>query len=288
MIRIEGGGGPNATTRQAQEDTVLSPRFYTTDFDELDRTDVTPVRAEWDELVAEMRSDPNKGHFHRSADWESQLQEMNPELRKEFIDFLGHAFGLMAGHSVDGSLHYICMDWRHMPELMAAGRKVYSDPRNLCVWVKSNAGMGSFYRSQHELIFIFKHGAAQHRNNVELGKHGRNRTNVWQYPGSSALNMSSDASLATTHPTVKPIQLVADAIKDCTARGDIVLDPFVGSGTSLLAAERTGRCGYGIELDPRYVDLTIKRWERVSKGSAVHAGSGMSFQQIALQRGGPQ
>lgn len=211
--------------------------------------------------------------------------EMTP---KEFVGFLGRAFALMARQSVDGSLHYICMDWRHMPELMAAGRKVYSDPKNLCVWVKSNAGMGSFYRSQHELIFVFKQGDARHRNNIELGSHGRNRTNVWQYPGSCALNTSSDASLATAHPTVKPIQLVADAIKDCTARSGIVLDPFMGSGTSLLAAERTGRCGYGIELDPRYIDLAIRRWERVSKSRAVHANSGASFQEIAIQRGGSQ
>jgi DNA modification methylase len=233
---------------------------------------------------------PIQGHVSgrgkkRHREFAMASGEMTP---KEFIDFLGRAFALMAGHSADGSLHYICMDWRHMPELMTAGRKVYSDPRNLCVWVKSNAGMGSFYRSQHELVFVFKHGAAQHKNNVELGKHGRNRTNVWQYPGSCALNTSSDASLATAHPTVKPIQLVADAIKDCTARGDIVLDPFMGSGTTLLAAERTGRCGYGIELDPGYIDIAIKRWERMSKGRAVHAGSGMPFQEIAPQRGGPQ
>ena len=165
-------------------------------------------------------------------------------------------------YSADGSIHYVCMDWRHMSELMLAGRGVYTEIKNLCVWNKTNGGMGSLYRSKHELVFVYKNGTAPHINNVELGKHGRYRTNVWDYAGINALGANRLDELAM-HPTVKPVALVADAIKDCSRRGDIVLDAFGGSGTTLIAAERSGRRGYVIEMDPRYVDVAIERFQQL-------------------------
>jgi hypothetical protein len=182
----------------------------------------------------------------------------------EFTTFLESALALHAAHSTDGALHFICMDWRHSGELLTAGRSVYTECKSVCVWVKTNAGMGSLYRSQHELVYVFKVGTAAHVNNVELGRHGRSRSNVWRYAGLNAFGSDRDEALAT-HPTVKPVRLVADAILDCSRRGDRVLDGFVGSGTTLLAADRTGRVGYGLEIEPRYVDATIRRL-------AEHAG----------------
>ena len=153
----------------------------------------------------------------------------------EFTAFLNKVCALAARHSVPGSLHFICMDWRHMRELLAATRDIYPALENVCVWVKNNGGMGSLYRSQHEFVFVFKHGAERHRNNVQLGRHGRNRTNVWHYPCANTFSRSGDeGNLLAQHPTVKPTAMVADAIMDCTARGDTVLDPFLGSGTTVL------------------------------------------------------
>ena len=155
---------------------------------------------------------------------------------------------------------------------------------NLCVWVKSNAGMGSFYRSQHELIFVFKHGKARSRNNVQLGQFGRNRTNVWNYPGVINFGQKGEeGNLLALHPTVKPVALVADAILDCTNRGDIVLDSFLGSGSTLIAAERTGRVCCGMELDPVYVDAAIRRWQRHTGDSAIHSVTGKRFNEVATQ-----
>ena len=202
----------------------------------------------------------------------------------EFTAFLGQAFRNLAAFSVDGSLHYICMDWRHVEELLAAGRDVYGELKNLCVWVKDNAGMGSLYRSQHELVFVFKHGRNGHRNNVQLGQFGRNRSNVWQYPGANSFaRCGEEGNLLALHPTVKPVAMVADAILDCSARGDIVLDAFLGSGTTVIAAERTGRRCYGLELDPAYVDTIIRRWQALTGGSARHAVSGRSFDDLARE-----
>ena len=166
----------------------------------------------------------------------------------EFTAFLATAFRNLAGHSADGAIHFICLDWRHLFELLSAARGIYSEMKNLCVWNKTNGGMGSLYRSKHELIFVFKAGTGPHINNVELGKHGCYRTNVWDYAGINSFGKDRDAELAL-HPTVKPVKLVADAILDCSSRGGIVLDAFAGSGTTLIAAEKTGRRGYGIELD---------------------------------------
>jgi DNA modification methylase len=201
--------------------------------------------------------------------------------RAEFTDFLSRACTLLARHSVEGSIHFVCMDWRHMGELLAAGREVYDEFKNVCVWVKDNGGMGSFYRSQHELVFVFKHGRESHRNNFQLGQYGRYRSNVWNYPGVNSFSRSTDeGNLLTLHPTVKPVALVADAIMDCSARGDVVLDAFLGSGTTLIAAERTGRICYGIELDPVYVDTIVRRWQAFSGQTAVQAASGRTFKEL--------
>ncbi|MGZ3159566.1 MAG: site-specific DNA-methyltransferase [Burkholderiaceae bacterium] len=202
----------------------------------------------------------------------------------EFTQFLSGVFAHLVQHSHPGSIHFQCIDWRHMTEMLAAGTAHYSELKNVCVWVKHNGGMGSLYRSQHEFVFVFKHGTTSHRNNVALGKYGRNRTNVWHYLGANQLaRQSSDEDLLAMHPTVKPIALIADAILDCSARGDIVLDSFLGSGSTILAAERVGRVGYGIELDPLYVDTAIRRWQAHTGKQAMHAGSGESFDARSAQ-----
>jgi DNA modification methylase len=200
-----------------------------------------------------------------------------------FIDFLSTTFRHLAAYSADGSIHDICMDWRHVEEMMAAGNSAYSKLKNICVWAKKNAGMGSFYRSRHELIFIWKSGTASHINNFELGQHGRSRTNVWEYPG---ITSSGPARLAelSMHPTVKPVALVADAIRDCSKRGGIVLDPFLGSGTTVIAAERTGRRGRGIEIEPVYVDVAIKRWQQYTGKAATLVETGQTFEEVADAR----
>jgi DNA modification methylase len=199
----------------------------------------------------------------------------------EFTSFLTRSFALMAKYSVDGSLHFLCMDWRHMAELLEAGRLAYTELKNVCVWVKNNGGMGSLYRSQHELVFVFKHGSSSHRNNVQLGQYGRNRTNVWEYPCANTFSrQSEEGHLAALHPTVKPVAMVADAILDCSARGDVILDPFLGSGTTVIAAERVGRCCYGMEIDPLYVDTVIRRWQVFTGDKATHAITGQYFDDL--------
>jgi hypothetical protein len=196
----------------------------------------------------------------------------------QFTGFLEECCTLLAAHSLPGSIHYVCMDWRHVGELLAAGKGVYSELLNICVWVKHNGGMGSLYRSQHELVFVFKNGAAGHCNNVQLGKFGRNRTNVWQYRGVNDFGRTTEeGNLLAMHPTVKPVALVADAILDCSRRGDVVIDAFLGSGTTLIACERTGRSCYGIELDPLYVDTAIRRWQKYTGEQAMHAATGQTF-----------
>jgi DNA modification methylase len=204
--------------------------------------------------------------------------------RAEFTAFLAKAFQNLAAFSVDGAVHFICMDWRHVEELLAAGREVYGELKNLCVWVKDNAGMGSLYRSQHELVFVFKHGLQGHRNNVQLGQFGRNRSNIWRYPGANSFaRCGEEGNLSALHPTVKPVAMVADAILDCSARGDIVLDAFLGSGTTVIAAERTGRHCYGLELDPAYVDTIVRRWQALTGSSARDASSGRRFDDLARE-----
>lgn len=203
---------------------------------------------------------------------------------EQFEDFLRSVFENLASNSIDGSIHYICMDWRHMAEVLGAGDTAYDELKNLCVWAKTNGGMGSLYRSQHELVFVFKSGTKPHINNVKLGKHGRYRTNVWEYAGINSFGESRDEDLAT-HPTVKPVKLVEDAILDCSKRGGIILDAFAGSGTTLIAAHRAGRIGYGLELDPAYCDVIIKRLEAETGLKAKLAGSDQTFddRKIATQ-----
>jgi len=201
----------------------------------------------------------------------------------EFFDFLCRALALLEGHSRDGSVHFICMDWRHAAEVLLAGKRVYGALLNLCVWTKDNGGMGSFYRSQHELIFAFRKGKEPHRNNIQLGKFGRNRTNVWRYAGVNTLSKSAgEGNLLALHPTVKPVAMIADAILDCSARGDIVLDSFSGVGSTILAAEKVGRVCYAIEIDPLYVDATVKRWEKHTGQKAFCATTGECFDQVEV------
>ncbi len=200
-----------------------------------------------------------------------------------FTAFLGDYMRWAIEFSQDGSIHYHFMDWRHLPELLGAARPLYAEWKNLLVWVKSNGGQGSFYRSQHELIGVFKNGIAQHINNFGLGASGRYRTNVLTYPGVNGLHRARSGDLEL-HPTVKSLALVADLIRDCSRRRGIILDPFGGSGTSLLAAERTGRTARLIELDPLYVDVTIRRFEKIVGVAAVHAESKSVFAEIAAQR----
>jgi DNA modification methylase len=177
----------------------------------------------------------------------------------QFRMFLQETLGAGASVSRNGAVHFVCMDWRHMDDVSSVGKGIYGALLNLCVWNKSNAGMGSLYRSKHELVFVYRVGDAPHLNNVELGRHGRNRTNVWDYASVNSLKGSRREDLAL-HPTVKPTGLVADALQDVTRRGDLVLDLFLGSGTTLMAADRVGRRFRGIDIDPAYVDVAIERW----------------------------
>lgn len=199
--------------------------------------------------------------------------------RAEFTEFLTRSLGLVARHSAPGSVHFVCQDWRHLNEILQAGEKAYDSLLNLCVWVKDNGGQGSFYRSQHELVLVFRNGKAKHRNNIQLGKFGRYRTNVWEYPAVRGLaqQQTEEGNLLALHPTVKPVALISDAILDCSAPGDLILDAFLGSGSTLISAERTGRTCYGIELDPRYVDVAIRRWQQHTGQRATHAASGSLF-----------
>lgn len=203
----------------------------------------------------------------------------------EFTAFLKSVFEHAANHSLPGSIHFQCMDFRHMREMLDAGLAVYDELKNLCVWSKNTGGMGSMYRSRHELVFVFKHGLEPHINNVELGRHGRYRTNVWEYKSINSTRKSTDeGDLLAMHPTVKPVRLVADVILDCSRRGDIVLDNFIGSGSTLIAAQRVGRVCYGIELDPLYVDTAIRRWQADTGLDAVLASTGQTFTQYQAQR----
>ncbi len=199
---------------------------------------------------------------------------------EQFTGFLKVAFQNLADASADGSIHFICMDWRHMPEMLAAGEKVYAEFKNLIVWAKDNGGMGTFYRSRHELIFAFKKGTAPHINSFELGQHGRYRTNVWSYKGMNSFGGTRNDEIQL-HPTVKPVAMIADAIKDVSQRNGIVLDLFGGSGSTLIAAHKTGRRANLCELDPLYCDRIIRRWQVYAKDDAVLEATGQSFDAIA-------
>lgn len=199
--------------------------------------------------------------------------EMNAD---EFTSFLDIVMKNMISFSNPGALHYICMDWRHINEIMTAGNINYDEFKNLCIWNKDNGGMGSLYRSKHELIFIFKPDKnSKHINNVELGKNGRYRTNVWDYAGVNSFKNNDDLKM---HPTVKPYELIYDAILDVTKMNDIVLDPFIGSGSTIIASENSNRRCYGIEYEPMYVDTAIKRWKNLTGEKAINLYTNEYFQ----------
>jgi DNA modification methylase len=206
------------------------------------------------------------------------------EMSKEaFTAFLRETLGHGAACCRDGAIAFVCMDWRHIGELLAAGQVVFSELKNLCVWNKTNGGMGSFYRSKHELVFVFKVGTAPHTNTFGLGDTGRYRTNVWDHAGVNSLRPGRNEEL-DMHPTVKPVALVAEAIKDCTRRGEVVLDPFAGSGSTLIAAHKTGRRARLIEFDPAYCDRIVRRFEQVSGKQAVLAATNQKFEVVAEER----
>ena len=199
----------------------------------------------------------------------------------QFRDFLTDTLGLCADHSIDGAIHYVFIDWRHVAELMAAGAEIFDELKNMCVWVKSTPGMGTFYRSEHELVLVFKHGQAPHLNNFELGAGGRNRSNVWRYAGVNTFRAGRMDELKM-HPTVKPVAMIADAIRDCSRRGSIVLDAFAGSGTTIIAAEQTGRRAFCMEIDPHYADVAIRRWQKLTRRDAILESTGQTFDELAV------
>jgi len=207
--------------------------------------------------------------------------------RGQFTAFLSETLGNIAAVMRDGAIAYVCMDWRHMGELLAAGEEAFTELKNLVVWNKTNGGMGAFYRSKHELIFVFKQGMAEHTNSFGLGQTGRYRTNVWDYAGISSIGAARSDELAM-HPTVKPVAMIADALRDCSRRGEIVLDAFGGSGSTMIAAEKTGRCARLIEYDPLYCDTIVRRWESYTGKRATLASSGDSFEAIGEARLGLQ
>jgi DNA modification methylase len=217
----------------------------------------------------------------RHREFKMASGEMSEEAFTAFLEaFIRHAVAF----SSDGSIHYVFIDWRHLPELLAAARPLYAGWKNLLVWNKTNAGQGSFYRSKHELIAVFKNGTAPHTNNFGLGSNGRYRANVLDYPSVNGVHPARRGEL-DLHPTVKPVALVADLIRDCSRRNGIILDPFGGSGTTILAAERTGRVARAIELDPLYIDVAIRRWEQTTGIPARHAELGLTFAETAAKRG---
>ena len=212
----------------------------------------------------------------KHAEFAMASGEMSPAA---FTDFLKASLGAMARRCRDGAIAFVCMDWRHMGELLAAGHAVFTELKNLCIWNKTNGGMGTFYRSKHELVFVWKVGTEPHVNSFGLGDTGRYRTNVWDYAGISSIGASRGNDLAM-HPTVKPVALVADAIRDCSKRGDIVLDAFGGSGSTLIAAEKCGRAARLVEYEPAYCDVIIERWQKLTGKRATLAATGDAFEDV--------
>lgn len=200
-----------------------------------------------------------------------------------FTEFLSQSFATLSQVARDGANAFVCMDWRHMEEVMVAGGEVFTELKNLCVWNKTNAGMGTFYRSKHELVFVFKIGTASHINSFGLGDTGWYRTNVWDYAGANALGAGRDSDLAM-HPTVKPVEMIKDAIKDCSRRRGIVLDTFGGSGSTLIAAKSCGRRARLMELDPIYCDTIIRRWQDLTGKQATHIGTGDALETSTATR----
>jgi DNA modification methylase len=256
----------------------------------LEKASYTALMGE--ELAAATISDPPfnvriNGHVSgKGAARHPEFKMASGEMAEdEFTGFLTSALGLAGAHTVPGGIIDAFMDWRHMGEILEAGRANGLELLNLCVWVKTNGGMGSFYRSRHELVFVFRNGKAPHKNNIQLGRFGRNRTNVWDYAGANIRPPKGGEDPLALHPTVKPVMMIADAIRDTTAKGEIVLDPFLGSGTTILAAQRTHRRGYGIELDPIYVDTAVQRWQRMT-GQKARLATGEFFNDLKKERTG--
>jgi DNA modification methylase len=226
---------------------------------------------------------PVQGHVTSSKSHGEFVEGSGEMSDGEFTGFLAKVMHLCASALADGALAYVCMDWRHMKHVLEAAEAASLNLINLCVWDKGAGGMGSFYRSQHELVFVLKKGKAAHHNTVELGKNGRNRSNVWSYEGVSGFG-ADKAREREMHPTVKPLALVKDALLDCSKKGDLVLDLFGGSGTTLIAAEKAGRRCRMVELDPKYADVIIRRWEGVSGQEAVHEDLGTTFRTLSFGR----
>lgn len=203
--------------------------------------------------------------------------------RPEFVTFLTESLGNAARVSAPGAVHFVCIDWRHVRDVIEAGEALYGDFIDLVVWNKTIGGQGRPYRSQHELICVFRVGTGKHRDNVQMGRFGRNRSNVWTYAGMNAFGAGRMENLSA-HPTVKPLRLVADAIKDCTRPGDFVLDTFVGSGTSILAAERVGRRALAMEISPNYGDVAVRRWQAATRADARLVETGQPFDALAIER----
>jgi DNA modification methylase len=208
-----------------------------------------------------------------------------PGHASEYLTFLNLSCALLVRHSINGSLHFICANWRHAGDLIAAGKANYSELKDVCVWVKRKAEIGSLYRGQHEFIFVFKSGPESRGNMIRRGRNGRNRTNVWRYPGPNCSSrQTEEGDLLEGHLTAKPTRLVADAISDSSARGDIVLDPFLGNGATVIAAERTGRRCFGMEIDPLFVDSIVRRWQACTGESAIHTSSGKRFDELTSRK----
>jgi DNA modification methylase len=201
----------------------------------------------------------------------------------QFVEFLEKTLGMCARFTIDGGISYVCMDWRHSTELLRAGASAYDELKNICVWTKTTPGLGSFYRSQHEFVFVYKRGKAPHLSSIQLGKNGRSRSNVWSYAGVNTFRSGRMDELKM-HPTVKPVAMIADAMRDCSRRGSIVLDAFAGSGSTIMAAEQIGRRAYCIEIDPKYADVAIRRWQRVTGKDAVLESTGQTLEEMHATR----
>lgn len=225
-----------------------------------------------------------RGNVSRRPDVREFAMASGEMDRDEFTEFEENVFRNIAAHSAPASIHFAFTDWRHLAEMQTAGEAVFSALKNVVVWNKGRGAMGSLYRSQHELVFVWKLGGGRSRNNVQLGRFGRNRSNVWSYPGVGTFRHSDEGDLLALHATPKPVRMIADAILDVSARGDVVIDAFLGSGTSIIAAERVGRRCYGIEIDPRFADTIVRRFERHSGEAAIHVESGRSFAEIEAKR----
>ncbi len=254
------------------------------------RSDTDLVRLMGGEKAAVVFVDPPynvrvQGHVGgRGATRHAEFAFASGEMTSsEFMVFLTDAIRGLIAHSRDGSLHYICMDWRHVSELSQAAGLLYTEQKNIAVWDKKTPGQGSLYRNQHEFVFVYKAGTALHINAIEQGRHGRNRSNIWAYSGINAFGKDRAKDLAR-HPTAKPVAMIVDVLRDASCKGHIVLDTFLGSGTTLMAAERADRRAFGLEYEPKYVDVAVRRWEEFTRRDAVLEETGETFEEARARR----